>query len=128
MVLTAAEVAQLTNEQLEEIALTWVNDIRTEYGEPRLDGLPRGLRCNPSGCVMAKALSAALCDGTTQVPHQARHGGSAAIRFGRDNKVQSRPIPADVEQFMHRFDRGDYPQLVLPTTPAKVTVAGLPTT
>lgn len=126
MVLTASEVAkvaQLTNDELYAIALAWVNDLRTEYGEEPLTDLPQGLRYEPGVCVLSRAVTSALCDGSAQIPSQERYSSrrqDAGVTFGRDGRVQRRPIPNEVEQFMRRFDKNEYPHLVVPTAPVGV--------
>lgn len=121
MVLTA-EVKQLSNAELEEIALGWVNDLRTEYGEERLTELPQGLRCHPGSCVMAAAVMEVLCDGSATMPRSSRYGDHAEIQFGREGRIQTRPVPKDVEEFMKRFDNYEYPHLVRATVPTRQSV------
>ena len=121
IVLTELERVQaMDDEEVRTAALAWANDLRAEYNLSSLDKLPQGQPQDPAGCVLAMACNGVgdysvplPCDGRRYVPGIE---GRGQARFAYEGAIQVRPTPVVVGEFIRRFDRGRYPDLVRPSS------------
>lgn len=94
----------ITNEQLIEATLAWVNEERGRYRRPPLSELPKGLVDHNRECPVARALEH---DG---LPVITSHEG---CMYQIPGHLVSSLFPDDVVLFVRRFDRGEIPELAL---------------
>lgn len=80
--------------------LAWINDLRMTWhlGAP-LTAMPRGRQRSASHCPVAEALGS----GWATV---------ATISFNAQGITKHRVTPGSVAEFINRFDRGRYPELI----------------
>lgn len=92
-------------EEVTKSALTWVNNMRAEYGIDPADHFPRGRRNDGQRCPVARALAPCM-------------GGAVVCRV---NAILFRPgtnddhyieTPQYVERFIEQFDAGMHPDLL----------------
>lgn len=103
---------ELSNEEVIEKSLQWVNTIREEYNLPPREVLPAGRRFNIFGCPLVNALDIAsylLPNFHGIIGH---HGiiGANGYRFTHDGEEILIKLPAVVKEFILRFDHGDLPE------------------
>jgi hypothetical protein len=94
----------------ETAALEKVNALRTRLGGPRTPRLAPGRRNRPGSCAIARSVEAARPDLVCTV-----RGGAIEVRrlYSPGHKPLSEPLGMRVDEFVRRFDRGDYPHLDL---------------
>lgn len=84
--------------------LLWVNSVRAYLKLAPLDSLPTGIPCEPTACVIARALTAG--------DYVASVGGRAA-RVYTDYRYITFQLPDPVADFVMSFDSARYPELVV---------------
>jgi hypothetical protein len=86
---------------LAEEALKDVNALRTEYGYPAIDRLPRGDHGSTSRCPIAKALNVGWAPVIS--------AKTIRVYFSHGPMIV-RPTPAAMERFIRAFDRRELPE------------------
>lgn len=119
------QLTEATDAELYEAALAWANDFRAEYNLPPLAALPKGYAYDTAACVLAEACGQ-VGDCSTPLPPGSRYGNqyeskysdaAGMATFSRDGQVVKRPLPAEVVEFIRRFDAGTYPDLIAKPQP-----------
>lgn len=95
------ERMKLAKQAAKQNVLAWVNYIRAELRMLPLTTLPSGTPGHPHGCVIAKCFV---------------NAGRTAGTLTQRTKLSDLPLaiehPEHVQQFIHSFDAGWYPELV----------------
>lgn len=81
--------------------LSWVNDVRADFGFGPLDTLPKGSVNNRYDCVIARCFQ--------QIGRARVSAGNTLIQTG--NGYTSLSHPHVIFQFIHAFDRGAFREL-----------------
>lgn len=95
-----------SRQQLKAATLDWVNIARSEFGEPPLDGLPRGRIGSGSNCAIARCF---------HLMRSAAHIGTHVLYscfVSRGGFMASIHHPSPVQQFIRMFDGGMFPELI----------------
>ncbi|MBI1934087.1 hypothetical protein HYS30_00300 [Candidatus Peregrinibacteria bacterium] len=108
--------------------LELVNKLRAAFGHPELDALPRGIRGKIADCPLARSIAGLVPGHQTTVgdKHFFIKGGTAAdrrllaersseiigVNFTVEPDMVCLVLPTIWEEFVPRFDRGGYPELV----------------
>jgi hypothetical protein len=106
----------LSDQEVYDCALEWINLMRSEYNLPPLDKMPVAIPSSSSNCAVSRAL-VDVSDGSCYVPSVGRHSyrgepGTALWRFGYEGQVQEVVAPKIMGEFANRFDHFHYPDLV----------------
>lgn len=97
----------MSDEQIVDGALDWVNIMRAEHDLPALEQLPKGRRADPADCALARALAPAS-DGSCKVPATRRYSatGPATWNYSMNGEVVRVEAPPVIAEFIVRFDLG----------------------
>lgn len=107
-----------------ERVLKQVNGALEACGQPVLAGLPFGVPCHPRMDVVARALSAILAPRGEAVSSDRitvpKEFANAVANAWKTQKLPGRPyettadvmLPRILKEFVQRFDRGKFPELV----------------
>lgn len=84
--------------------LAEVNRLRAERGMEPLDEMPKGVRCVPGRCMIARALCAYV-----RPLYECRDPRN---QWGNLRGVDGEPLPLILSDASYAFDDGRYPELV----------------